>query len=167
MIVSVGLGAMFVAVTTAANVGVTADKAGLAAALMRLAAGRRRARTRDLLCDSDRAHDPPVRASRIARARVSRSARSVARTAPCQSSTRQVDAHSVLRGSLDGMAPPIRQPAPAADTNKTCPQPSASRTPENWAARMHGMHQPDEQSGCPCKGTKRARIGRASGYTHR
>jgi hypothetical protein len=34
MIVSVGLGAMFVAVTTSANAGVTADKAGLAAALM-------------------------------------------------------------------------------------------------------------------------------------
>jgi predicted MFS family arabinose efflux permease len=34
MIISVGLGAMFVAVTTAANAGVSADKAGLAAALM-------------------------------------------------------------------------------------------------------------------------------------
>jgi EmrB/QacA subfamily drug resistance transporter len=34
MIVSVGLGAMFVAVTTAANAGVPADKAGLAAALV-------------------------------------------------------------------------------------------------------------------------------------
>ena len=34
MIVSVGLGAMSAAVTTAANAGVTADKAGLAAALM-------------------------------------------------------------------------------------------------------------------------------------
>jgi hypothetical protein len=34
MIVSVGLGAMFVAVATAANAGVSADKAGLAAALL-------------------------------------------------------------------------------------------------------------------------------------
>ena len=34
MIVSIGLGAMFVAVATAANAGVSADKAGLAAALL-------------------------------------------------------------------------------------------------------------------------------------
>ena len=34
MIVSLGVGAMFVAVTTAANAGVPADKAGLAAALL-------------------------------------------------------------------------------------------------------------------------------------
>lgn len=70
-----------------------------------------------------------------------------------------------LRGSLNGMAP-IWQPAPAAGTNKTSPPPSASRTPENRTARMRGMHQPDDQSGRPYKGTKRARIGKGSGYTH-
>ena len=34
MVMSLGLGAVFVAVTTAANAGVPADKAGLAAALL-------------------------------------------------------------------------------------------------------------------------------------
>ena len=35
------------------------------------------------------------------------------------------------------------------------------------AAGMQGMHQSDGQSGCPCNGSKRARIGKASGSTDR
>ncbi len=40
-------------------------------------------------------------------------------------------------------------------------RPSWSRTAEKLPAGMHGMHQSGEQSGGPCNGTKRARIGRA------
>ena len=64
MIISVGLGAMFVAVTTAANAGVSADKAGLAAAHERLTTGRRRTRARDLLGHRHRPHHAPVRVAR-------------------------------------------------------------------------------------------------------
>ena len=54
VIMSLGLGAVFVAVMTAANAGVPADKAGLAAALLNcVAAARRRARAGGLLGDRD------------------------------------------------------------------------------------------------------------------
>jgi hypothetical protein len=62
---------------------------------------------------------------------------------------------------------PIRQPAPAAGANKTSPPSIASRTAENRLPGMHGMHQSGEQSGRPRNGTKRARIGKASGFAHR
>src|ERR1017187_1560978 len=106
--------------------------------------------------------DTPARAS-------SRSASSVARTAPCRSSTRRRATRTrsppLWQRRWDGTADPAA--CPAAGTNKTSPPPSASRTPENRTARMRGMHQPDDQSGRPYKGTKRARIGKGSGYTHR
>ena len=70
-------------------------------------------------------------------------------------------------GSPDGMVRPIRQPAPAAGTNKASP-PSASRTAKNRTSRQAcPAHQSDEQSRRPDNGTIRARIGKASGYTHR
>ena len=53
----------------------------------------------------------------------------------------------------------IRLPAPAAATNKTGPPPSATGTAENRPTAMRGMHHSGEQPGCPCNGTKRARIG--------
>ena len=61
----------------------------------------------------------------------------------------------------------IRQPAPAAGTNKTSPPSVASRTAENRPTGMRGMHRSGEQSGRPGNGTKRARIGKASGSTDR
>ena len=62
---------------------------------------------------------------------------------------------------------PIRQPAPAAGTNTTSPPPSWSSTAEKPPAGMRGMHQSGEQSGHPRNGTKRARIGKASGSADR
>ena len=55
----------------------------------------------------------------------------------------------------------------AAGTNKTSPPSVASRTAENRPPGMRGMHQSGEQSGRPRNGTKRARIGKASGSTDR
>ena len=48
-------------------------------------------------------------------------------------------------------------------------QPAAQlgRTAENRPPGMHGMHQSDGAVRAPCNGTKRARIGKASGYTNR
>ena len=63
---------------------------------------------------------------------------------------------------------PNRQPAPAAGTNKASTPPSASRTATNGTGRPGcPAHQSDEQSRRPDNGTKRAQIGKASGYTHR
>jgi hypothetical protein len=66
-----------------------------------------------------------------------------------------------------GWCGPIRQPAPAAGTKG---QPAAQREQEgeepNRPAGMSGTSS-DEQSGRPDYGTKRAQIGKASGYTHR
>ena len=50
---------------------------------------------------------------------------------------------------------------------KPRPPPIASRTAQNRPPGMRGMHQSGEQSGCPGNGTKRARIGKASGFTDR
>jgi hypothetical protein len=61
----------------------------------------------------------------------------------------------------------IRKPAPAVGTNKTSLPPSASRTAKKPPPGMHGRHQPGEQAGCPDNGTKRARIGKASGSADR
>jgi hypothetical protein len=72
-----------------------------------------------------------------------------------------------LRGSLEEMARPIWQPASVAGTNKTGPPSIASRTAENRPPGIHDMHQSDWQSGRPRNGTKRARIGIASGSTDR
>ena len=72
-----------------------------------------------------------------------------------------------LCGALMGWRGPIRQPAPAAGTNKTSPPPSWSRTAEKPPPGMHGMYQSGEQFGCPRNGTKRAQIGKASGSTDR
>ncbi len=79
------------------------------------------------------------------------------------------DARSVTAspGSLDDMAQADPSASPAARTNKTSPPPVASRTAEIRPPGMHGMHQPGEQSGRPRNGTKRARIGKASGSTDR
>jgi hypothetical protein len=66
-----------------------------------------------------------------------------------------------------GWCGPIRQPAPAAGTKG---QPAAQREQEgeepNRPTGMSGTSS-DEQSGRPDYGTKRAQIGKASGYTHR
>ena len=62
---------------------------------------------------------------------------------------------------------PMRQPAPAAGTNKTSAPSIASRTAGNRLLGIYGMHPSGEQSGCPDNGTKRARIGKASGSTDR
>ena len=78
-------------------------------------------------------------------------------------------AHSAaasVAASMGGRGP-IRQPAPAAGTNTTSPPPSWSSTAEKPPAGMHGMYQSGEQFGCPRNGTKRARIGKASGSTDR
>ena len=56
---------------------------------------------------------------------------------------------------------------PAAGTSKTSPPSVASRTAENRPPGMRGMHQSSEQAGSPRNGTKRARIGKASGSTDR
>ena len=56
---------------------------------------------------------------------------------------------------------------PAAGTNKTSPPSVASRTAENRSPEMRGMHRSGEQSGRPRNGTKRARIGKASGSADR
>ena len=70
-----------------------------------------------------------------------------------------------LNSSLDGMGMvPIWQPAPAAGTNKASPPPREQDGEErNWPTGMSGK----EQSRRPDNGTKRAQIGKASGYTHR
>jgi len=61
VVMSVGLGAVLVGVQTAANAGVPADKAGLAArAGQHLAAARWRARTSDLLRARHVPHPPPT-----------------------------------------------------------------------------------------------------------
>jgi hypothetical protein len=93
-------------------------------------------------------------------------------TAPRQSSTggrRRALGHC-LRGSLDDMA--RADPSACSGRRNEQDQPAArlSRTAENRPPGMHGMHgmhQSDEQSGCPCNGTKRARIGKANGSTDR
>jgi tetratricopeptide (TPR) repeat protein len=52
---------------------------------------------------------------------------------------------------------PIRQPAPAAGTNKASPPPGARRTAKNGTGRQGcPAHQSDEQSRHPDNGTKRA-----------
>jgi hypothetical protein len=57
---------------------------------------------------------------------------------------------------------------PAAGTNKASPPPSASRMAKNRTGRPGcPANRSDEQSRRPGNGTKRARIGRASGYTDR
>jgi hypothetical protein len=57
---------------------------------------------------------------------------------------------------------------PGRSTNKASPPPSASRTAKNKTGRPGcPAHQLDEQSRRPDNGTKRAQIGKASGYTHR
>ena len=58
---------------------------------------------------------------------------------------------------------PIRQPAPAAGTNKAGPLPRASRTAKNGTGRPGcPAHQSDEQSRRPNNGTKRAQIAKAA-----
>ena len=59
-----------------------------------------------------------------------------------------------LNSSLDAMGMvPIRQPAPAAGTNKASPPPSASRTAKNGTGRPGcPAHQSDEQSGARITG---------------
>ena len=65
LIMSIGLGAEFVAATTAANAGVPPDKAGLAAALFNASQqNRRRARAGRLLRHRHRPHHPPAGRSR-------------------------------------------------------------------------------------------------------
>jgi hypothetical protein len=91
--------------------------------------------------------------------------------APCQSSAtgggRRALGHR-LRGSLDEMARADPVVGPGAGAYKTSqPPPSASRTAQNRPAGMRGIHQSGEQSGRPRNGTKRARIGKASGSTDR
>ena len=91
-------------------------------------------------------------------------------TALCQSSTR--------RRATRTRSPPPWQPRwdgagrcgslpRAAGTNKPSAPSIASRTAENRPPGMRGMHQSGEQSGWPRNGTKRARIGKASGSTNR
>jgi hypothetical protein len=67
-----------------------------------------------------------------------------------------------------GWCGPVRQHAPAAGTNKG--QPAAQREQDgeepNRPAGMAGTSS-DEQSRRPDNGTKRAQIGKASGYAHR
>ena len=79
------------------------------------------------------------------------------------------DAHSVTASVAASMGwrGPMRKLAPAAGTNKTSPPSSASRTAENRLPGMRGMHRSGERSGCPDDGTKRARIGKASGSADR
>jgi hypothetical protein len=91
-------------------------------------------------------------------------------TAPCQSSTgrraTRTRSPPPWQPGWDG-AGPMWKPAPGAGTNKTSPPSVASRTAENRPPGMRGMHQSGEQSGGPRNGTKRARIGKASGSTNR
>ena len=79
------------------------------------------------------------------------------------------DAHPVTDSVAASMGwrGPMRKPPPAAGTNKTRPPSIASRTAENRPSRIRGMHQSGEQSRGPRNGTKRARIGKASGSTDR
>jgi hypothetical protein len=90
--------------------------------------------------------------------------------APCQSSTgrraTRTRSPPPWQPGWDG-AGPMWKPAPAAGTNKTSPPSIASRPAENRPPGMRGMHQSGEQSEYPRNGTKRARIGRASGSTDR
>ena len=78
-------------------------------------------------------------------------------------------AHSVAASvaAWMGWRGPMRRPAPAARTNKTRPPSIASRAVENQPPGMRGTHQSGEQSGGPCNGTKRTRIGKASGFADR
>ena len=66
-----------------------------------------------------------------------------------------------LRGASVRWRGPIRQPAPAAGPNKASPPPGASRTAKNRPAGMGGGVRR------PGNGTKRVRIGEASGFAHR
>ena len=66
-----------------------------------------------------------------------------------------------------GMTPADPAAPRRQGTNKASPPPGTGRTAKIPADRMQGMYQSGEQSGYPCNGTKRARIGKASGYTHR
>ncbi len=102
-------------------------------------------------------------------AAASRSGHSVARHGAVPVLHPGSGAHSVTASVAASMGwrGPIRQPASAAGTNKTSLPPSASRTAKNRPAGMRGIHQSDEQAGCPGNGTKRARIGKASGSTDR
>ena len=65
-----------------------------------------------------------------------------------------------------GWPRPHRRSSQARLTSGTS-QADASRTTKNRPAEVHGMRQSDEQSRRPDNGTKRAQIGKASGYTHR
>ena len=110
----------------------------------------------------------PLRHDAAARA-ASRSAGSVARHGAVPVFHPAGDARSVTASVavwMDG-AGLMWKPAPAAGTNKTSPPSVASRTAENRLPGMRGMHQSGEQSGGPRNGTKRTRIGKASGSTDR
>ena len=116
-----------------------------------------------------RGYREPLRHDAAARA-ASRSAGSVARHGAVPVFHPAAgDAHSVTASVAASMGwrGPMRKPAPAAGTNKARPPSIASRTAENRPPGMHGMHQSGEQSGRPHNGTKRARIGKASGSTDR
>ena len=61
----------------------------------------------------------------------------------------------------------IRLPAPAAGTNKTSLPPSANRTAKKPAAGCMAYTSQTSRLGARDNGTKRARIGKASGSTDR
>jgi len=84
---------------------------------------------------------PPARAA-------SRSASSVARTAPCQSPPgggRRALGHR-LWGSVDGMAPPIRQPAPPQVRTRPARRPARA---ERWRTGPHGCAECTSQASSP------------------
>jgi len=72
-----------------------------------------------------------------------------------------------LRGGPDGMARPVRQAASVADTNKGQPAARREQDCEELAGRDVRYTPVRRGVRCPGNGTKRARIGKASGSTDR
>jgi hypothetical protein len=72
-----------------------------------------------------------------------------------------------LCGSLDGMAWADAEACPGRRYEQDQPAVHPEQNGGEPAARMRGMDQSGEQSGRPRNGTKRARIGKASGSADR
>ena len=66
-----------------------------------------------------------------------------------------------------GWCGPIRQPGPGRRHHQGQPPPGASRTAKNGTGQGVRPIKSDEQSRRPGNGTKRAQIGKASGFAHR
>ena len=79
------------------------------------------------------------------------------------------DAHPVTASAAasTGRREPIRQPARPKIRTRPARRPSRAERRRTGPPGWQGIPQSGKHSGCPCNGTERARVGKASGSTDR